>query len=545
MEADPFERLVYELAHRQEHEVQRLATPDGGADTVRPATDNSPAKVWQAKHYPDKIDWGKCEKSFESSVERWGPSDIVFVFPRDFSEQLQKSFHSRLVTPGKKKGIKVTSWTQADLIRLLNEHDDLRVRFFGKTQEGPSAGLERMLQTGGRLETAPDLIDRAKTMAGFTEQSDPKFTYTTTSAGASAPAPNWGELPFMTVAVGDQKTRVEVATWPREGVEVQRPTFSFNDDEAGQKARLAATEALAEGKEAVVRDGAQIQVDAPKLFAEMEPFSSGSGGQMSLKPGEPIPLRMQIESPLGDETYEIEIRPVPFAPGAVASFAGYAGKALVVISIRLLEEPMVQANVTMRGVFTPSPDENLQTATTLLAFNSHTNLSLDSDRLFPASGEISGSFTGQEGNDALTSEQLEELEHRKRLFENLVLIQQKTGQEITIPDEYSWEDVAAAETAAEILRKRTGTVTVGELTAEIENPAEIPGLPDKLLDGEVRRPLAMEIFGQEIELGEAVYPIPKMKITEVAHHGTQADSPARVVLEVDGDPQVEFSLADD
>jgi hypothetical protein len=545
MEADPFERLVYELAHRQDAEVQRLTTPDGGADTVRPASDDNPAKVWQAKHYPDKINWAECVKSYKSSVERWEPVAIVFVFPRDFSEQLQKSFYSRLVTPGKKKGIKVTSWTLADLIRLLNAHDDLRVRFFGKSQEAPLSAVERAVQAGGRLETAPDLIERAMTMAGFTEQSDPKFTYTTMSGGASARAPNWDELPFMTLVVGDQKTRVEVATWPREGVEVQGPTFSFTDDEAGEKARLEAVEALAEGKEAIVRNGAQVQVDAPKLFADMEPFSSGSGGQMLLAPGEPIPLQMEIESPLGDQTYELEIRPVPFAPGAVASFAGYAGKALVVVSIRLLEEPVVQANVTVRGVLTHSPDENLQTLTTLLAFNSHTNLSLGSDHLFPAAREISGSFAGQGGNDALTPEQLEELEHRKRLFENLVLIQRETGQQITIPDEYTWEDVAAAETAADILRKRTGTITIGELTAEIENPTEIPGLPDKLVGGEARRPVSLEVFGQEIELGDAVYPIPKMKITEVAHHGIDANSPARVVLEVDGDPQAEFRLADD
>ena len=545
MEADPFEQLVYELAYRQEQEVQRLTAPDGGADTVRPPTDDSPAKVWQAKHYPDKINWGECEKSYESSVERWEPSEIVFVYPRDFSQQLQKSFYSRLVTPGKKMGIKVTSWTLADLIRLLNEHDDLRVRFFGKLQESALAAVERALSAGGRLETAPDLLERAKAMAEFTEQDDPRFTYATTSGGASTPAPNWDELPFMTLTVGDQTTRLEIATWPREGIEVQGPRFSFTDDEAGEKARLAAVEALAEGREAVIRDGAKIQVDAPKLFAGMEPFSSGSGGQISLSPGEPIPLQIEIESPLGDETHEIELRPVPFAPGAVASFAGYAGKALVVVSIRLLEEPTVQANVAIRGVLTHSPDENLRTVSTLLAFNSHTSLSLDSKRLFPSKGEISGSFAGQEGNDGLTQEQLEDLENRKRLFENLVLLQQETGQPITIPDEYSWEDVAAAETGADILRTRTGTATVGELTANIENPAEIPGLPDRLEGGEVRRPVSLEIFGQEFELGEAVYPIPKMKITEVVHQGTDANSPARVVLEVDGDPKVEFRLADD
>jgi hypothetical protein len=60
MTPGPFEQLVFELAHRKDDAVRRLVNPDGGADTLKPAHGDAPAEVWQAKRYPDAINWGSA-----------------------------------------------------------------------------------------------------------------------------------------------------------------------------------------------------------------------------------------------------------------------------------------------------------------------------------------------------------------------------------------------------------------------------------------------------------------------------------------------------
>ena len=72
MDADGFERLVFELAHREDPRVRRLKPPDGGADTLRPATADTPSKVWQAKHYPTTVAWKKCRESLEEGNREVG-----------------------------------------------------------------------------------------------------------------------------------------------------------------------------------------------------------------------------------------------------------------------------------------------------------------------------------------------------------------------------------------------------------------------------------------------------------------------------------------
>jgi hypothetical protein len=88
--------------------------PDGGADTLRPATANRPSEVWQAKRYSsDGINWKECERSLDSSIERFKPSKVAFVFPRDLSQQLEQSFEDRLVkrASAQKARVQVGLWT--------------------------------------------------------------------------------------------------------------------------------------------------------------------------------------------------------------------------------------------------------------------------------------------------------------------------------------------------------------------------------------------------------------------------------------------------
>jgi hypothetical protein len=541
MTSEAFEQLTYELAHREDPEVKRLATPDGGADTVKPATDGDKALVWQAKHYPNQINWRKCEKSLGDSIKRWDPSAVKFVFPRDVSERVEASYQDKLKTPAKAKGVEVTAWTLSDLVRLLNQHTDLRSRFFGATQNTKLDALDRAIQAGGKLEDAPDLLQRAKTIAEFTEGTDPVFTYQTMTGGAETPAPQWDELPYMTMTVGDTHVRLHVAAWPREGAEVEDVGFSFNADEEGQKARRRAVQELAEGKEAVVREGARIRMHAPELFREGLEATGPTEARVS--PGDTIPLLMEIHTPEDRLTVEVDLRPVPPPPGAAASFAGFAGQVLVEVNITLLEKPQMRAGISLTAVPSRSPKPSAEAAALLLAFDQQTHVVLASEDLFPESGELGGEFGG---GGSLSEGKREWLQRLREFFDNLVVLEEHTGQAIQLPDDFPRQDILGAERAAEIVRNGGGTLTVGRMVLDVQDPAEVADLPERLArpDTVVGQGLSVTIFGQDLHLGRAELRPPKMKIVEVSPLGIDANSPARVALDVDdeADPEVEFWL---
>jgi hypothetical protein len=208
MPDDQFEQLVFELVRRDEPTARRLSPPDDGADTLRPATDGVRAKVWQAKHYPAKINWSKCRQSLTDAIERWSPSEIVFVFPRDLSERQEAGFTEHLVQHPNvaASDATVSYWSQSELIARLNEHEDLKARFFGPDQEVMLEVLNKTAAAGGALGTPEELVERARTLSEWAERQDTRFMQGISSAGLEAPQPKWDELPYMVVSIADQST---------------------------------------------------------------------------------------------------------------------------------------------------------------------------------------------------------------------------------------------------------------------------------------------------------------------------------------------------
>ena len=541
MDPGAFEQIVFELAHRQDSGVRRLVAPDGGADTLKPSDSEQPAQVWQAKRYTGSINWDECEGSLKQAAERYEPSMITFVFARDLSEKTEASFQDRLVSVAAKQGIKVSAWTISDLVRLLREHEDLRVRFFGQALEDPIAALTRSIKAGGRLESGDDLLERAKTLAEYTDRIDPNFTYAITSGGPETPAPAWDQLPYLTMVVGDERVRIEIASWPREGAEVNPPTFAFQDSEIGARERINAMKELAMGEQAIIKEGAQIQLTPPKAFPDLA--ADGGNPQMGevvLFPSKPVQARMEIKSPGADLAFDLELRSVPPQPGAATAFAGYVGPILLEVSIFLLEKPNVRAGISMHGSFTGDATTTVEAANILMAFNSQTEVSLIAAVLFPASGGISGEFAGK----GLTDEELEMVRARLAVAESVLWLEEKTGQELQIPDTCSGEEIAELEQVVQVLKTGVGRTTFQRVEGRIEDPSEIPSLPERVIEemSPARKPVTAEIFGQTIDLGIGEFDLPALKVVEVVPHGTTARAPARVVLEADGDASIEFRL---
>lgn len=536
-----FEQLVFELAHRQDPEVKRLTDPDGGADTLKPSNSEGPARVWQAKRYTGSINWQECEQSLKQSAKRYKPSLITFVFARDFSERTEAAFQERLVSVAAEEGIKVAVWTISDLVRLLRLHEDLRVRFFGQALEDPIAALTRSIKAGGGLESGSDLVERARTLAEYTDRVDPNFTYAIASGGAETPAPAWDQLPYLSMVVGDERVRIEIASWPREGAAVHLPTLAFQDTEVGIRERLNAVKSLAKGAEAVVQDGAQLQLTPPKAFPGFATVdATPQVGELVLYPSDPIEAQLVIKSPRGDLAFDLELRSVPPQLGAVVGFGGYIGPILLEVNLVLLKKPNVRATISMHVSFTGDAATALEAADVLLAFNAQTEVSLSTDVLFPESGGISGVFAG----DGLNEEELQAVHVRSLVAELVLWLEEETGQEFRIPDTCSGEEIAELEQAVHVLKTGVGRTSFQRVEGEIQDPSEIPSLAERVVEqmSPAQKPMTGKIFGQELYLGIGEFDLPKLKVVEIVPHGTAARSPARVVLEADGDPSIEFRL---
>ena len=229
MPPERFEQLVFELAKREYPDVHRLQHPDGGADTLRPATQDRKAEVWQAKRYGDQVNWDECENSLRNAIRRWDPFRVIFAFPRDLSEQLERSFETRLVQHphAKRAGVAVELWNLSEIVSRLDQHPELKPRFFGQEQDAVMAALDRAIKSGGQLESAADLVERAQTLSAYAEQQDLDFTYQVISSSGEAPAPQWPQAPYLEMHVAGPKGTVTVAAWPRQGTAITLPGFNF------------------------------------------------------------------------------------------------------------------------------------------------------------------------------------------------------------------------------------------------------------------------------------------------------------------------------
>jgi len=541
MPPERFEILIYELAKTDDPGVRRLTNPDGGADTILPHKDDRRAEVWQAKRYADGINWSECEKSFKAALRHWDPKVVTFAFARDFSEPLENAFQSRLVLPGRKAGVDVRAWTLSDIVGKLNrdEAHALKVRFFGKEQESVLDSVARAVEAGGRLETGTDLVERAKALAKFTDQSDPDFKYASSAGGIDMPAPNWTELPYLTLQIADEETRVEIASWPREGADVHAPTFSFTDDDEGRQAREEAVSALATGEPAVIDSGTTVRFSAPELVKEFVDGGPMEGGRITLLPGDPVPTEVSVQTADAEFSLTVGLRPVPAKSGCAAAFAGRAEGVLVDLNFELLEEPTIRAHFSVSGRFERDARTNVAIAERLIAVLEHTHLTLTGD-LF-ASGSISGRFS--DAGDQASQEMIDALRARLEVYRDLVVIEDHIGERIEIPPEIEVTDLNAVATAASIIRTGRGTATFHQTEGIAEDPSEIPDLPARFAEyGSVTRHVTYEIFGNEISLGDGEYELPPLKIVAVIARSDSPTAPARVVLEADGDDQIEFRL---
>jgi restriction endonuclease len=92
---DDFELLVYRLIRTEHPQAQQLDAPDGGADILIPLDGSPSGWVVQVKQYPNKIHWVECETSLQRAVERFAPKRTTFVFARNLTAPMLKTFRKK------------------------------------------------------------------------------------------------------------------------------------------------------------------------------------------------------------------------------------------------------------------------------------------------------------------------------------------------------------------------------------------------------------------------------------------------------------------
>jgi hypothetical protein len=229
---------------------------------------------------------------------------------------------------------------------------------------------------------------------------------------------------------------------------------------------------------------------------------------------------------------------VPPRQGAYGALAGWAGAVLVEVNFTAVDEKHVAGNITFSPEFGGGFRESAEAGALVHAFCTHEEFSFRSDLLFPDG--IGGRSEERPPNDIC-----EEIEWRFHLYSDCALLEERLGIDLSFPEEVQVDDLNAIGTAADVLRTGEGTATFEQAEGMVQNPAEIPGLPDVFRkQASTRRMVTYPIFGREIEIGLADYELPPVKVVDIIPWGQRPDSPARVVLAADGDEQMRFRLVD-
>lgn len=187
MDWETFEALVHAVVFEKDPRAERMGRPDGGADTLLPARGRTRAIVYQAKHYPGRIDWRHCRQSLGDAVASYRPGQVIFVLPQDFSAQKRKTFEEMSALA---PGVEVTTLGMSQLLALLHAHPTVARRFLGSVALDIDDRVRRSLALGGqRLEHGKDLQARATELARFLNEWDPHFAYLQHSGPLDAPEP--------------------------------------------------------------------------------------------------------------------------------------------------------------------------------------------------------------------------------------------------------------------------------------------------------------------------------------------------------------------
>lgn len=500
-----FEALVASLVMRRYPGADHLGAPDGGADVILEEPGRRP-KVWQVKHYPRRVDWGKCEASLVAAHREYEPSEVVFVFPRKITRPLKKTFKRRLASKFEDVAVSHVSGPQV-LEELSRDEDaDLLAEFFGlDSAELASTVVDRVGAefTLGPQDDQLELLAKAQHGARL----DRRFDSEVTSIIGEVPEPVWTDPPYLVAVGGAENQQVRVASWARE--EMELPTLRFTADDAGNTARSAARSQLARGQEVCLSDGVVLRLEVPEAAraAFPEGFTADlDRGVVRLKP--PPGHRVRIEGSYdgADVVREFQAYSIPPPTPAdtkeerVVSFGGAGHGFEFFLDLHLLCRPKVRAEFHMSLDSSAAQTEVADSARLLLSFIA--GEATIQTELLPATDE-----SPVPGPD-ITGDLVQRLETIVRLDRALRVIEEQLGVHIEPPDALQSKDIVLAIQVADALSGRGGTLQLTSLTGEVPTGTDPDFLERLSKPSMARYPLRLTVFGHALELGLAEGEIP-------------------------------------
>jgi hypothetical protein len=516
---DRFEMLTFELVHLDHPDAVRVATPDGGADTI---IMGEQVRVWQAKHHRQKINWSNCVESLERARDRWQPVSITFVFSLDLTEAQLRTFRERLIeAPGSPE---VGLWTRSHLLGLLTRNPNLLRRFFGASQGDLVETLDLGARAGGPADTTPQILSRLAALGEAADRQDPNFEYRYT-VGPPRPDREAGADASFWLTINTKETEIWLEGIPRPGASYL-PVIEFSDDETGREARLDFVGALAKG-EGFSGDRPGMKITPPPATGITELEDAGYGFHWvidSIRPGRIVVVYIEIEEPGGRATgWRLETRVVPPRRPYDACFAAWIGTCLVEISIRMMTERAIFVKFDYGPRLADKAALNDEGGHYLLAANSNGSLRFripDANLEAPPYQLIS----------PYSRQDVEGLRVLKDRFAALRLLEGAFHREFPSPSEpFSFQESLNILIAAELWRHTIAHESYFALKVHVRQ-SQLPGVYGQFR-GPVRMPARFVICRVGVELGEAEYQYPALKIGSVRTLETRLDPLCEITLE--------------
>ncbi len=534
-----FQELCFLVARAEFADVIQPASPDGGLDAFRPASTVATAyRGWQAKRFTQAISWPQCVQSTKAALEHYEVPWITFCFPFDLTNGQRRQFVRKLVEAFSET--KFDWWGESELqARLIGSPEGHRIAnyLFGE----PEGGREEMLRavrTGGELRTAQQALERMEPVGEFFRSGDPYFSYQTghRTHGDVASAPPPGTVMRLELATGGGISHVDVRPAIPEALERHGPAgrllFKGVD---GQHALRQLDRIRKRGGEVTFERGVEWVWDrVPPAVRDLVDSAEDGSVTLSAEPLVPV-LRLTLVAATDRAREEIHYDLVASdqkTDHSEATLEDTVGGLTLMLGVR-----GTPPSPEMRFDWSWSMDDSPATEQAqALAF---------ADALH---GEGTLAIIDRNSDQAIAtatvraSEPNPTLRSTKQLFNAIVEVERWTERTFAIPESISREEATAIIWSARLVAgvHQTWTAACFDLDRWPDANVRRGGVL------QMRRSLALQVFGEQIELGEEVtylsaYVIDTIKrrddgryMVHIKPHGSEGESLVR--LERTGDP---------
>ncbi len=544
-----FEDLVAAIVLKEHPDAEQLSGKDGGADTLLERREQG-SKVWQAKHYPREVHWNSCVESLDSAIENHGATEVVFVFPRNMSYPIKKTFKKRLAS--RHPDVEVSYMSGSQLINRLRERqDDLVEEFFGPEPGDQAQAIAEHLAAQG-MRVSPraeaDEIGQRLALADEAGRRDRYFRTEIAVATGDTPLPKWTERPALLVTSADGDRELRIAAWPEKGVDAQPLELQFDDSEDGHDARWEIARMLASKGKVKLPKGTTAQLSqVPEAIKALVKPGSGSIESAVVFTIQSHPARLigehegeQIER----EMTLVAVPPLETTDAPTAAFGGVDGALSLFLDFSYGKKK-VEIGIRLGLDLTDTNGLEVVAAALrlMVAFDE------GNGRIEAPSLHGNPICPGRSGSER-TTHNLSSL----RFVQNLIEIRNALDLgSFDLSTEFTGEESRDVATAAHIIRSRQGYFEFTTLGVDVPSE-EVTALEHNDFKSVVMRfPCRMEILGQKVFLGigEGELPQPtEAKIVKAFRSGRRRvelkwddplPSPFRLVSEI-GDYRPETGL---